>query len=93
MTTIDKHDFETYPPGVALDETDINLRAYFAMMDEGKLSGYDAAWTDEQVKEWDGNFTSDGDLFLVCSEREVSVREYREILELFGRFRAERGIA
>jgi hypothetical protein len=42
---------------------------------------YRQEWTDEQVVEWDGNFRSDGALFLTCCERDVEVAEYRRVLE------------
>jgi len=37
--------------------------------------------------EWDGNFKSDGDLLLPCSERDVDVAEYRRVLEQCIRYR------
>lgn len=86
---IDRHAFESYPPGMQMDETDINLRAYFALMDESKLAQYDPSWTDEQVMEWDGNFKNDDTLMLICTEREVTVREYRDVLGQYRRFAAE----
>ena len=30
--------------------------------------------------EWDGNFRDDGNLMLLCCERDVDVAEYREVL-------------
>jgi hypothetical protein len=30
---------------------------------------------------WDENFKDDGDLLLLCSERDVDVKEYRRVLE------------
>lgn len=83
---MDRHDFEKYPPGAHLDETDINLRAYFALMDPAKIHQYDPAWTDEQVIAWDGNFKNDGALMLICSERDVEVDDYRKVLEQFLEF-------
>ena len=35
----------------------------------------------EQLVEWDGDFRDDGTLFLVCSERDVEIEEYRQVLE------------
>ena len=64
-----------------MDETDINLRAYFAKLDDAHLARYESSWTDEQVVEWDGNFRSDGALMLVCCERDVEIEEYRRVLE------------
>ena len=37
--------------------------------------------------EWDDNFTSDGNLFLPCSERDVEIAEYRRVLEEHLQFR------
>lgn len=64
-----------------MDETDVNLRAYFDRMDDDKIRQYVPSWTDEQVKEWDGNFRDEGDLMLFCCERDVEVEEYRQVLE------------
>ena len=80
---IDKSEFETYPEGEPLDETDVNLRAYFWGMAEDKLAQYKPDWTDEQVAEWDNNFTNEGGLMLVCSERDVDIKEYRRVLHLY----------
>lgn len=74
-------DYEHLPPGEDFDETDVNLRSYFCNLPDEKLAEYDPNWSDEQVIEWDGNFKDDRTLFLVCSERDVDVREYREVLE------------
>ena len=63
------------------DETGVNLRAYFDRMPDDKLQQYDPRWTDEQVMAWDENFKDDGDLLLLCSERDVDVKEYRRVLE------------
>jgi hypothetical protein len=63
------------------DETSVNLRAYFDHMPDEKMQQYSPAWDDQQLIEWDGNFKNDGDLLLPCSERDVDVREYREVLE------------
>ena len=43
---------------------------------------------DERARRLDGNFTSDGDLLLPCSERDVDVREYRRVFEQCLRYRA-----
>ena len=37
--------------------------------------------------QWDGNFKSDGDLLLPCSEREVDVAEYRRVIAQCIRYR------
>jgi len=70
---------EPYPDGT--DETGINLRAYFDRMPDEKIRQYRPEWTDEQVMAWDDNFKDDGTLFLICSERDVEVKEYREEIE------------
>lgn len=72
--------FEQEPTGEPLDETDINLRAYFDRMDDEKMRQYSEAWTDDRVMEWDDNFRDDGNLFLLCCERDVDVKEYRRVL-------------
>jgi hypothetical protein len=63
------------------DETGVNLRAYFDRMPDEKMQQYDPSWGDRQVMEWDDNFKDDGDLLLLCSERDVDVVEYRRVLE------------
>lgn len=73
--------FEQHPTDERLDETGINLRAYFDRMPDERMRHYSPSWTDEQVIEWDGNFRDDGCLLLLCSERDVDVREYRRVLE------------
>jgi hypothetical protein len=73
--------FEQDPSPDPMDETDINLRAYFDRMDDDKMQQYDPAWTDDELKEWDGNFRDDGELMLFCCERDVDVDEYRRVLE------------
>ena len=45
------------------------------------MQQYRADWTDGQAMEWDGNFRNDGALFLICSERDVEVGEYRRVLQ------------
>jgi NAD(P)-dependent dehydrogenase (short-subunit alcohol dehydrogenase family) len=61
------------------DETTFNLRAYFDRMKDEKLQQYRPEWTDEQMIEWDGNFTEEGNLLLGCSERDVNAEEYRRV--------------
>ena len=73
--------FEQEPTTEALDETGVNLRAYFDRVDDVKLQQYRPDWTNEQVIEWDGNFKDDGTLFILCCERDVEVDEYRQVLE------------
>jgi hypothetical protein len=72
---------EHLPGDGPLDETDVNLRAYFTRLTDERLAEYDPAWSDERVIEWDGNFRSDGAIMLTCCERDVGVGEYREVLE------------
>ena len=63
-----------------MDETDVNLRAYLEGCSAEHLARYNPAWTDDEVKEWDGNFRSDGALMLVCCERDVEIAEFRAVL-------------
>ena len=73
--------FEQEPSGEPLDDSGRNLRAYFDRMPDEKMRQYSREWTDEQVVEWDGNFTTDGHLLLICVMRDVEIDEYRETLE------------
>lgn len=79
-------DFEHWPGNVPLDETDVSLRAYVARIPAEKLAKYDVSWTDEQVVAWDANFRSDGALMLVCCERDIGVREFRDVIEGYLQF-------
>ena len=72
--------FEQEPWTEPHDEASINLRAYFDRMPDDKMRQYSPQWTDEQVIEWDGNFRSDGALFITCCERDVEIAEYRQVL-------------
>ena len=72
--------YEILPAGMAMDETDVNLRSYFSRMSDEKLQEYNQRWGDEEVIAWDGNFRDDGILFLICSERDVNIEEYRRVL-------------
>ena len=71
--------YETHPTTLDMDETDINVRAYFSRLSDERLKEYDPNWSDDQIMEWDGNFRSDGALMLVCCERDIEIHEYREI--------------
>lgn len=73
--------YEILPADVPKDETSINLRSYFSRLSDERLREYDPAWTNEQVLAWDENFTCEGNLFLICSERDVAIDEYRQVLE------------
>ncbi|MBI3465398.1 MAG: hypothetical protein HY000_20435 [Planctomycetes bacterium] len=77
----DDINYELLPADRERDETDVNLRSYFSRMSDQRLREYDPTWTDEQTIDWDGNFRCDGVLFLICSERDVDIREYRRVLE------------
>jgi hypothetical protein len=79
--------FEQDPTAERMDETSFNLRAYFDRMADEKLREYSPAWSDAQVMQWDGNFKSDGELLLPCSERDVDVAEYRRVIEQCIRYR------
>ena len=79
--------FEQEPTDQPMDETGVNLRAYLDRMDDDKMRQYSPGWTDEQVMEWDGNFRDDGELMMFCCERDVEVKEYREVLEECIRYR------
>jgi hypothetical protein len=79
--------YERMPAGMAMDETDINLRAHFSRMSDEKLSEYESSWTDDELTAWDDDFRDDGSLFLICSERDVEIEEYRRVLEEHIRFR------
>jgi hypothetical protein len=73
--------FEQEPYEEPADETTINLRAYFDLIPDNKLTQYRPDWSDDQLKRWDDNFRDDGNLMLLCSERDVDVVEYRRVLE------------
>ena len=73
--------FEQEPSAAPLDETGVNLRAYFDRMLDEKMREYSADWTDDEVMKWDDNFRDDGDLMLLCCERDVDIREYRAVLQ------------
>ena len=73
--------YEQEPASEPMDETGVNLRAYFDRMDDEKMRQYDPSWADEQLVEWDGNFRDDGNLMMFCCERDVELDEYRRVLE------------
>ena len=87
MTTDLEAAFETRQTGQPKDETDYALRAYVARIPEEKLAKYNPAWSDEEIMEWDGNFRNDGELMLVCCERDVEVVDFREVLNEFLEYR------
>lgn len=73
--------FEFEPYDIPPDETSYGLRAYLDRMSDQKLAGYRPDMTDDEVMAWDGNFTDEGTVFLVCCEREVDVAEFRGEVE------------
>ena len=86
-----KVDYEHLPAGQDMDESDVSVRYKFANMSDAKLAEYDPIWTDEQVMEWEPDFRNDGNLFLVCTERDIDVEDYRHILEEHIAFRRQNG--
>lgn len=72
--------FEQEPWNEPHDETSVNLRAHFDRIPDEKFQQYRPEWTDEQLMEWDGNFTDEGTLLLACSERDVEPDEFRAVL-------------
>ncbi len=80
MTAANEVNYERSLDGSPLDETDVALRAYFSRMSDEKLREYNPNWTDDELMEWDGNFRSDGALMLVCTERDVTAEDYREVM-------------
>jgi len=80
--------YERMPADMTMDETDVNLRSYFCRQSDQRLLEYNPDWSDEEVKKWDDNFTSDGTLFITCSERDVEIDEYRRVLEEHMKFRS-----
>ena len=79
--------FEQEPSDEPMDETSVNLRAYFDRMPDEKMRRYSPSMSDAQLMEWDENFKNDGDFMTFCSERDVDVAEYREVLEESVRYR------
>ena len=79
--------FEDAPYESKPDETDVNLRAYFDAMSDAKVAEADLSWSDDELREWDGNFRSDGALMMVCCDRDVRIEEYRRVLAAFLQFR------
>lgn len=80
--------FEGEAPFEARTEAGINLCAYLDAMPDEKLLTYDPAMSDEALMAWDGNFKSDGDMLLPCTEsEEVDVAMYRRYIEACIRYR------
>lgn len=84
--------FEQLPRDQPADESTVNLRAYLDRMPDDKMRQYRPDWTDEQVIEWCGDFREDGALFLVCSERDIDVAEFRKELEDCIAYRRQRAV-
>ena len=80
-------DYEHLPGDEPLDETDVSLRAYLSQLSDEHLARYEPSWSDEEVRQWDGNFRSDGALMLVCCERDIDATEFRRALAQHLRFR------
>lgn len=80
--------FEGEPAFEEMSETGINLCAYFDAMPDTKMKTYDPSFTDEQLMEWDGNFTSEDTLLLPCCEtEEVDAAMYRRFIQECIRYR------
>ncbi len=79
-------DFES-ASSTLTDETDLALRYYIANMPDEKVRQYRTSWSDEQTVDWCDDFRSDGNLMLVCCERDVDVAEFRRVLEEYLIFR------
>ena len=57
-------------------------------MPDAKLRAFDPGMSDEELMRWDGNFKSDGDLLLPCTEsEEVDVAMYRRYIAECIRYR------
>jgi hypothetical protein len=83
-----KWNFEGEPPFEPRTEAGINLCAYFDAMPDAKLKTYDPGMSDEELMAWDGNFKTDGDLFLPCCEsEEVEPDMYRRYIAEVIRYR------
>lgn len=82
MTDKQELNYEQLPADGPLDETDVNLRAYFARLTDDRVGEYDPKWSDDCVVEWDQNLGTDGVLMLNCCEHDVDVTEYHLVLEL-----------
>lgn len=80
--------FEGEPPFEPRTEAGINLCAYFDAMPDAKLKTFDPAMSDVELMRWDGNFKSDGDMLLPCTEsEEVDVEMYRRYIAECIRYR------
>ena len=80
MTAANEIDYEHAPDGSPMDETDVAVRAHLSRMSDEKLREYNPNWTDDELMAWDGNFRSDGALMLVCTERDITTEDYREVM-------------
>lgn len=73
--------FELEPPFEEMSEAGINLCAYFDAMPDSKLGTWNPEFSDAELMDWDGEFTSDGTLLLPCCEsEEVEPAMYRRFI-------------
>ena len=80
--------FEGEPPFEPRTEAGINLCAYFDAMPDSMLLAFDPAMSDADLMEWDGNFKSDGEMLLPCTEsEEVGADMYRRYIAECIRYR------
>lgn len=80
--------FEGSHPFEEMSETGVNLCAYFDAMPDAKLRTYRADFSDEELMQWDGEFTSEGTLLLPCCESEdVDPDMYRRYISACIRYR------
>ncbi len=81
MDATPRWNFEQLPREEPGDDAAVNLRAYLDAMPDDKMREYRAEWSDAETMAWCGDFRDDGVLFLVCSDREVDIAEFRRELE------------
>jgi hypothetical protein len=80
--------FEGEAPFEPRTEAGVNLCAYFDAMPDAKLQTWRPDFTDDELMAWDGNFKSDGDLLLPCTEsEEVDTEMYRRYISMCIRYR------
>lgn len=73
--------FEGEPKFEPMSETGINLCAYFDAMPDAKLKTWNPGFSDDELMEWDGNFTTEGEMLLPCSESDdVDPEMYRRFI-------------
>ena len=80
--------FEGEPPFEPRSEAGINLCAYLDAMPDSKLKTWNPEFSDVELMEWDGNFKSDGEMLLPCTEsEEVDAEMYRRYIAACIRYR------